>query len=341
MTTPTVSRESEFEAATDVAAKAPDIVVLGEWPAESRTAEPVDPSRLISNQPTLVGQVKSSLPLATAWVRSLRPSAVLALLLFTAAVLMLLDLRGGPTELLRSMGQSVGGSAQAWADQVIGPVQQTPLRRVNGTDLQARIDELEGRNGALEQQSAILQDQLRKSAQLQGLRTWTEAVGIDVVPGQVVASASGRAPGRMVTINIGRDQGLSPDLAVVAQGALVGRLIEVGRTSSTVQLISDSGSRVWARVSESRETMVAAGSGQEIEGQFLEPFAPVEVGQTLVTLGSPDSTPYPPGLPIATITGVAGDVGEFDRRVIASPIADLSVLETVGVVSTPKAGDDE
>jgi rod shape-determining protein MreC len=333
------SEGSERLADTELVDDGPDIALRGQWPISSYAAKPADSERSISTESNLVTNPRSTWLAAKARVRSLRPSAVLALLILTAAVLMILDLRGGPTDLLRSAGQSIGGPAQDWADRIVGPLRQTPLRRVDESALLARIADLETRNGALERQSGVLADQLGKATQLQGLQAWAEAASIEIVPGRVVAGGSGRIPGRLVAIDVGSSAGLSPNMAVVSQGALVGRLVQVGPSSSSVQLVTDPVSRVGARVQESRESLVASGSGADIDGLFLEPFAPVAVGQTLVTMGSPQSTPYPPGLPIATISQIAGDLGQPDRRVVATPIADLSSLETVGVVVNAKAGD--
>lgn len=273
-------------------------------------------------------------------LRSWRPSAVLALLVVTAALLMLLDLRDGPTQVLRSWGQSAGGTAQEWADLAIGPVRDTPLRRADEPTLQSHIADLERRNEVLKQKNVALDTRLREVAEAGKVTTWAQAAGIEIIPARVVAVESGRLPNRSVTIDVGSRDGLERNLAVVGQGALVGRLVDVGPSTSTVQLISDHGSRIWSRIAESREAVVAAGSGVGIELEFVDRLARVEQGQKLVTMGSPESRPYPPGIPLARVVSVSRIPGDVGLRVMAEPIADLGSLEVVGVVPPRSEGDN-
>lgn len=339
MTTTTQPSTTPPRESIDSGAHEPDVALIGEW-HESGGEATVDGSKHVAGGLSSAGRDRRT------WaqdlsrnLRSLRPSAILALLVVTAAVFMLLDLRDGPTQILRSLGQSTGGAAQEWADRVIGPIQDTPLRRSDSEALQGNIAELEVRNQSLEQNNAALESQLRDLTAAGTVASWAEKSQLNVIPARVVAVASGRVPNRSVTIDVGRSDGLEPDMAVVGQRALVGRLVEVSSSTSTVQLISDRGSRVWSRIAESQETAVATGSGVGIELEFVDRMARVTKGQKLVTLGSPDSMPYPAGIPIASVASVTRSPGQVGLRVTAEPIADLSALNVVGVVSPRPVGE--
>lgn len=325
---------------TDSGAVDPDVVLIGEWP-EEEAGTPVQVSDGVDNSVSKGGRAPDK---SIGWGgrnrRSWRPSAVLALLVLTAAVLMLLDLRDGPTQVLRSVGQSTAGTAQAWADRVMGPIRETPLRRPDGPALKGYIADLEAANEALAQENSTLVTQLGEVTEAAEIKNWAKVAHLEVIPARVVAVESGRVPNQSVTIDVGRRDGLDRNLAVVGQGALVGRIVDVGPDTSTVRLISDPGSHVWSRVSESKEAMVVAGTGQGIELDFLNILAQVERGQSLVTIGSPDSRPYPAGIPIARVDSVSKDPGLSGLRVTAEPIANLTALDVVGVVLPGSDGDD-
>lgn len=317
----------------------PDVVLLGEWSGTKVNRAAGEPAGVAPAALRDGPGVRSWPRRVGGKLRSWRPSAVLALLVLTAAVLMLLDLRGGPTQMLRSLGQSTGGIAQEWADRVIGPIRDTPLRRPDELVLRGSIAGLEARNQVLEQKNSTLMNQLRDVSEGAELAKWAKSERLEVTPARVVAVESGRTPNQSLTIDVGRRDGLEPNLAVVGHGALVGRLVEVGPRTSTVQLISDPGSRVWARIAESRESVVATGSGVGIELNFVDALAQIEPKQTVVTLGSPESRPYPAGIPLARVTAVSGQSGQTGGRAMSEPIADLTALDVVGVVSPRAVGD--
>lgn len=327
----------------------PDVVLLGEWPAADADAgKPVPGAVAVVPESSRDGRGPRSWPRRVGrHLRSWRPSAVLALLLLTAAVFMLLDLRGGPTQTLRSLGQSVGGPAQEWGDRIIGPIRDTPLRRADELALRGSIAELAARNEMLKQKNSTLKSRLRDVSEAGEITKWAKSAQLEMTPARVVAVESGRTPNQSLTLDVGRHDGLEPNLAVVGQGALVGRLVEVGPDTSTVQLISDPASRVWAQIAESRESVVATGSGTGIELDFVDLQAQIEPDQTVATMGSPGSRPYPAGIRIARVVSVSGQpdqsgqLGQAGQRVTAEPIADLSALDVVAVISPRTGGDAE
>ena len=92
----------------DLRHEVPEVRIRGEMPQRKAVAQ--DPER-----PVL------ELSRGRRHLFKRRPSTTVAVLLLAACLLMLVDLRGGPTHVLRSVGSSVGGSLQSWADRVLGP----------------------------------------------------------------------------------------------------------------------------------------------------------------------------------------------------------------------------
>ena len=85
-------------------------------------------------------------------------------------------------------------------------------------------------------------------------------------------------------------------------------------TTATVALLVDATSTVGARVESSMEIGFLNGTGdpRALELQLLDPFAPVAVGDRLVSFGVKGGA-YVPGVPLGTITAVEGTPGQLTR----------------------------
>jgi cell shape-determining protein MreC len=154
------------------------------------------------------------------------------------------------------------------------------------------------------------------------------------VPARVVAAdiAGDRAA---VTIDAGSRQGLAEGNAVLAAGGVVGRISRVNAGSATVLLVSDPASAVGVRLLPSKEMGVATGQGRDanLRVDLLSPAAEAGAGDTLVTLGSDSEAGVPPGLPIGRITAVDVAPTASGRTAEARPVAGMTSLETVLVLT--------
>ena len=303
-----------------------DVQLLGSWSRTPDSPSPAKGEESAKSRRTL----RSRLPSRPG---KLRPPVVVGLLILTALGFMLLDLRSGPTEQLRAVGLAVGGPAQDWADTTIGPVLTTPLQRPDAAALEARIDELEAKNAELRVAQSQALDALGAAAAAQTERENGTELGLRITPARVVAVNRPNAVGNSVTIDQGSQAGLDTDMAVLAQGALVGRIVQVSPQSSVVRLITDPLSQVFAAQTESRTTGAVTGTGRSLQVRFVDQFAKLPSGSELVTVGSQGGLPYPAGLPIARITSVPTDTTTPNQSYGAEPIAEVGSLDVVGVVT--------
>jgi cell shape-determining protein MreC len=113
----------------------------------------------------------------------------------------------------------------------------------------------------------------------------------------------------------------------------------VGTVSKTfddyawVTLITDPKSAVSARVQESRAEGVVSGNyGGELEMEFVGQGALVKEGDFVITSGVGGT--YPPGFTIGRVGTVETREQELFQRVTVAPLAALSDLETVMVLTT-------
>jgi rod shape-determining protein MreC len=304
-----------------------DVRLLGDWPASEQTIFPRE-AEFSSNR----SRFRARFATASRKHR-LRPPAVVGLLVLTALVLMLLDLRSGPTDHLRAVGLAVGGPAQEWADNTLGPVFASPLLRPDTAELEARITDLESENADLEIAKAQALDAAAAARARLAERSTNKTLGLTAVPARVVAVGRSGGPGNSATISLGSRSDVAVDMAVLAQGALVGKVVQVGPDSSTVRLITDPLSQVFAAESSSRTAGVVVGTGQALQVSFVKQFATLEVGGKFVTVGSKGGFPYPPGIPIAQVSAVPQNSAEANRVFGAEPIADIGALDVVSVVT--------
>jgi rod shape-determining protein MreC len=151
------------------------------------------------------------------------------------------------------------------------------------------------------------------------------------------ARVSARSPSNlreMVAIDLGKSEGIKPGMPVVTEGkTLVGTISEVNDGYSWVELVTDVDSAVSALISESRgQGVVSGGYNRRLTMEFVTQESVVKEGDTVVTSGLGGT--YPQGLVIGRVTGVTGNPQEVFRQVTVEPLASLSRLENVLVMTS-------
>ena len=172
--------------------------------------------------------------------------------------------------------------------------------------------------------------------QYDGLTTAAEDLGSALVPARVVALGSRQSQSFTVTIDAGSEAGVGPDMTVVNNDGLVGRVLRVTRSTATVLLVIDPDSTVGGRVGSSMEIGFVTGSGsldQEsgLDLRLVDDASVPARDDTVVTWGSATG-PYAPGVPIGTITEVYSSLREASQRAVVKPFVDFSALDVVGVM---------
>lgn len=126
-----------------------------------------------------------------------------------------------------------------------------------------------------------------------------------------VFAISGSSTGayvRYALISGGARHGVRPGQPVRAADGLIGRTVDVGERSSRVMLLTDVSNRVPVRVVRSGLPALLMGKNMPLLDLDLSgpSNAEVRVGDRLVTSG--DGGLYPPGLPVAIIVRITGDM---------------------------------
>ena len=264
-----------------------------------------------------------------------RARAVLGVLLLASITLVLLDVRGSSAiGGLRGLTATVIGPIETAVGAAAAPFISVAQSVTSFGNTEARTD---AAAQALAQATGSGQSQAdtaRSAAQLDAMLKTAGTRGFQVLPARVVAYGSAQTFSGTVTIDAGSNDGLTTDQSVMNGDGLVGKIIAVGPTTSTVQLVTDDDSVVGARLVKTGDAGALQGTGQPGESllRLLDPTSPIKEGDQLVTFGSPDGKPYVAGLPLGTVTGMRGEPGQADRVAVVAPAARMGALDIVGVV---------
>jgi rod shape-determining protein MreC len=149
---------------------------------------------------------------------------------------------------------------------------------------------------------------------------------------------------RLVTLDKGTADGIAVgDVAVAAGGALAGRVTEVGPSSATVVLLTDSGSTVIGQLTTNAATGEVVGQlGGVLVMRQVDAGETVAVGDEVVTagieLGGGVRSPYPKGLLVGQVVDVKRDANDVVQTAYLQPAAQLDKLEFLLVITDYRGG---
>lgn len=212
------------------------------------------------------------------------------------------------------------------------------------------IDQLRGENEALRAEIERLRTANRQAEELRrenelltGLLQLRSGFEYETVAASVIARESSEVQRRII-LDRGTSDGVATgDVVIGAGGALVGRVVEVGSNSATVQLISDSASTVIGLLLGSAATGEVVG---QLPGSLLmeniDAAVTVGLGEEVVTAGIQLAggirSPYPRGLVIGRVIDVRRDANEIVQTAFLEPATALDRLEFVLVILDYRGG---
>jgi rod shape-determining protein MreC len=278
-----------------------------------------------------------------------RPSrTVLVLLLLASFTIITLDVRGGdtsPINPLRSAAGEVFGPIEQGTASAVRPFREVPRFFHRTGVLRADVARLEAENSRLK--TTVESGSLARSraAELDGLLVSSKRTGYAVVPARVIAMGAAQSFSRTVTIDAGRSSGVYPDMTVLNNDGLVGRVIRSDHSTATVLLIVDQESVVGGRLGSSMEVGFLRGRGRvsgssPLDLDLVDNSVIPSKNDVLSTWGSQNGAPYVAGIPIGRVTSVYSSPRQLSSHAIIEPFVDFTSLDLVGVVVNPKARSD-
>jgi rod shape-determining protein MreC len=264
--------------------------------------------------------------------------ALLVALVLACLSLMTLDSQaGGPVDSARRAVGEVFGPVEVATATAVRPFTAVPHWFRSKDDLQQDLIELQAENSQLRSDLATQDYDRNRLDEYDGLTASARSLGTSLVPARVVGLGPSQSFSRTVTIDAGAAAGIRPDLTVLDNDGLVGRVLRVTRTTATVLLIVDADSVVGARVGRSMQVGLLHGRGVlgsdgRLDLELVDESSVPSEGDNVVTWGSEAGGPYVSGVPIGKVTHVYSSVRETAQRAVIDPFVDFGALDLVGVV---------
>ena len=196
-------------------------------------------------------------------------------------------------------------------------------------DLKAQIDELTVANTTLEQEKYELTE-LRNLYQLDDAYENYEKVGA-----RIIGKDAGNWYHAFI-IDKGSDDGLAIDMNVIANGALVGRIIDVGPDWAKVQAIIADNASVSGMVLSSSDNLIVTGNLELYNQGFIsfsklvDDVDKVRIGDKIVTSNISDK--YLPGILIGYISTIDDDSNNLTKSGTLTPAVDFEHMNVVLVL---------
>ena len=187
-------------------------------------------------------------------------------------------------------------------------------------------------------QAADLEERRFENRRLRGLLSLKDRNKFTYVPAEVIGWNTDQRLNTIV-IDVGRSDQVRKYMAVVMEDGVLGRIIEVGLSSSYVQLLTDRNCRISGLVQRSREQGIIRYQSDALYMQ-LPLRADVRVGDRVVTSGLGET--FPSGLHVGRISQIALGSRNLFKQVSITPAVELNRLEEVFVIAgeeTPVAVD--
>ena len=191
-------------------------------------------------------------------------------------------------------------------------------------DVHDRNRQLAEDNRRLREWQALARHLQSENARLRAELGYVDEEPRKFVTARVVADGSG-AFARSLLINAGAREAVDRDLPVIANGALVGRVVLVGSRSARVLLLTDLNSRIPVTVGEYGERAILAGkNSSELTLEYLDEGTAAAVGDRVATSGHGGI--FPPGLAVGMVTRID------DGAIAVEPAIDYATLGHVRVL---------
>lgn len=181
---------------------------------------------------------------------------------------------------------------------------------------------------ALREENARLRALLGSSERVEARLEFAEVVGVTPDP-----------TGRSLILGKGDAHGVFEGQPVLDSDGLMGQVVEVGRYSSRVLLITDLThvTPVLINRNDYRAMLYGTGEAAWLELRHVPETADVQAGDLLVTSGLDGR--FPPGYPVAVVASVEQQPGEPFLHIRARPAAQLERSRHLVLVSRPSLED--
>lgn len=268
--------------------------------------------------------------------RTGRSRFTLLLLVLTSITVLTLDFRGsGVVDDLRGIASTIFSPVGDAAATVTEPFTDAWNGAFGYSELEDENERLRDQIASMEGDAAEAADVIREMeelADLEGIERYTD---IPTLAARVVGGSLTNFE-HAIQLDRGSGDGIAEGMPVVTGGGLVGRVVAVTGSRSTVQLLTDPSFDIGVRLATSGEIAIGHGTGDG-DPLLIDAGIPVSVldqveeGEAVTTSGLGRSV-FPPGIPIGTVSSIDRASDQLSLVLRVEPLAEIDDLSFVQVL---------
>jgi rod shape-determining protein MreC len=270
-----------------------------------------------------------------------RARLLLVILIVTSLFLITLDLRGVKViDGFRQGTQTIMTPFQRAGNVVLTPVKNFFSDVTHLGRTRKQIEKLEAENANLKQKLINRKNADAQLKQLKNILDLAGSAGYKIVNSKVISHGSSQSFSQTLTIDSGSNAGITKNMTVLSQSGIAGVVKDVYPNSSLIQLATDPGFRIGARIAGTQQIGILSGRGTGSASlQLLDNSTTVKVGDVLLSRGSIANRPFVPGVPLGVVTSVDNSAGAVAQTAIIRYYTNFSALGVVAVVIGRSASD--
>lgn len=201
-------------------------------------------------------------------------------------------------------------------------------------NLKAENEELKKKNSELEQSLRELENIKTQNETLKEYLKLTEKYGeYKTIPGYIINKDISNYS-KTIVINVGRQDGVTENMTVIADQGLVGHVLSVTDNTAKVQTIIDTASSVSCSMNTTKESIVCKGTLEDkssLKAMYIPTDSNIIQGDSIETSGLGGI--YPKGIHIGTVKKVINTQNITDRSALIETAVDFDKLDTVLVIT--------
>lgn len=184
--------------------------------------------------------------------------------------------------------------------------------------------------GSLKRKATNYEEVFRENERLNKLLSFKSKTQFSTAAAKVIGRDLSNWLSTLI-IDKGQKDGLAVGMPVISEIGLVGKIVEVSKSTSRVLLINDPSLKVAALIQDSRDEGIVSGSlGGICRMYFLSLESEIKVNDIVVTSGL--GGVFPKGLLIGRVVDVDLDSTGLMKNCLIRPATNLSSLEEVLVI---------
>ena len=166
---------------------------------------------------------------------------------------------------------------------------------------------------------------------LRELLDFKRSTNLNIIPASIINKGI-QTNIKSLTIDVGSENNVSTNQAVLTPNGVIGKTIQVGKNSAIVQSISDNNFRLSVRIMPSGAVGILRWfDSNTCKVYEVQKNVEVNIGDRVITSGF--SKIYPPKLPVGIVSGVYDERGSYQKVINVNIQNDFESIQNVFIVT--------